>query len=968
MSIIDIANKVIQITNGGLDIITELYPQADIRQKFKIREEHTPSASLKRGTDGRWRLTDYGGDIKNQDCFGLYALEKGLAYYEAILEVGRDIQNRTGAEIFEDTKNFYKYDFKEYHPNEYVGQLNQNDFNYRIKEFSEYELSLLGPFVKDEHCKKVNLYSLEEYCYLNKEKGKVFRFIATEKFPILAFIHNMGKSDEWVKIYMPCGSKKKSDDGKDRRFRYLGGLPKGFVFGLSYIEELYQKGVENAISEKAEAAGLDPALFNDSVDYKLDRICIATGGSDALNLISLGELTIWLNSESQQVDNFLMKKLKSMAREIINIPDNDATGKNQGRKLALEYLDMKTLWLGDYFERKTQKDFKDFVRSRQHRTITAVRQEIHRMLDNSIPAQFWNTIISEKGKTRYEFNHMFGFYFLRLNGFCRIDDKSKMDGYYFARINGHIVQQLKNTQEIKDYFKNFLCERQKIKGAKEIPFDLINMIITSQKMTDGHLANMHNRKIDFTDFGIDYQDFFIGNRVFRVQKSGASELSDGNCFVLENQLINKLIEEETEYQMDNYDIKKFQIDTPYFSIAKNGDNLYNIEIKNNQCDFLNYLIQVSRIHWNKERDAYINAGYTEDDFYEKTKFKITSNYLTQEENQEQMNHLVNKIYTFGYSAHRFKDPSRPWVVFAADNAVIEDDVAEGGAGKSLFFESMRYFMCRHDIDGKTDIDTDKFLFEGVTQHTDFVLFDDVRRNFKLETFFSAITSKLIVNEKYEAKVSLAFRNSPKFGVSTNYAIREQSGSFVRRRLMMGFSDYYHASNEERNARTPKDDFHHNLFLDWDRDQWFVFINFVFQSLQFYLSSGEKIEAPAGNMLMRAYLSEMGNVFIDWAENYIPNNVDKDLLKDDVLEDMRKNNPIMSKWTSNAFKKKTNIWCKMNNYEFQDRIIRDIVVKDPHGYPMYENGVQKKQSKEHIRFSKIGIGIENINQPDIFDEI
>lgn len=184
--------------------------------------------------------------------------------------------------------------------------------------------------------------------------------------------------------------------------------------------------------------------------------------------------------------------------------------------------------------------------------------------------------------------------------------------------------------------------------------------------------------------------------------------------------------------------------------------------------------------------------------------------------------------------------------------------------------------------------------------------------------------------------------------------------------MMGFSDYYHASNEERNARTPKDDFHHNLFLDWDREQWFVFINFVFQSLQFYLSSGEKIEAPAGNMLMRAYLSEMGNVFIDWAENYIPNNVDKDLLKDDVLEDIRKNNPIMSKWTSNAFKKKTNIWCKMNNYEFQDRIIRDIVVKDPHGYPMYENGVQKKQSKEHIRFTKIGI--ENINQPDIFDEI
>lgn len=962
-SLLNSAQKILDATNGGLDEILKLYPQADTRKQFKIRDdEKTPSASLKFIGD-RWKLTDFGGSIRSEDCFGLYALEHNMAYYEAILEIGRELQRSRGIEIFEDTREFYKYEFREYDKEEFPHELNDKNFHFITKDFNDYELQVLGPFVTQDDCLKVNLHSLVEYSYYNEEKKKVYRFIATDKFPILAFINKDKEIGQWLKIYMPKGAKKYSDDEKpvDRRFRHLGGRPKGFIFGLDRIkksfEEECEKEAKKIAAKKSQDTGkkVDPDEILDSeINFKLERICIATGGSDGLNLLSLGEYTIWFNSETENLDKFLIKELLQMAHEVVNIPDADVTGKKEGKELALQFLPMKTLWLDKYFRFSAQKDFKDFMRSNQRKPIAQVTYDVKKMLSLAMPAQFWETSIAEKsGRATYNFHHIYAFYFLRLNGFCRIDDLTRKDGYYFAAVDGHVVQELKTTQLIKDYFRNFLLQKQEELGIREVPHALLNMLITSQKITDGHLANMHNRTLDFTDFTPFNQYFFLGNRIFNISSAGIKEDLFFKNYVLESQLINNLIKEETDHHITNKEIKDFKIDTPYFKITKVGEKYYDIEILDNTCDFLNYLIQVSRIHWEKERDNYIKAGYKEEDFYEKSLFKISSEYLTDEENDEQKQHLINKIFSFGYATHRFKDPTRPWVLFAADNAVIEDDVAEGGAGKSLFFEALRFFMNRHDIDGKGDIENDKFLFEGVNQHTDFILFDDVRRNFNLESFFSVITSKLTVNEKFEAKVNLAYRNSPKFGVSTNYAIKDQRGSSTRRRLVLGFSDYYHASNDERDKRDPKDDFGNSLFLDWDTPQWFKFLNFVFQTSQFYLQTDTKIEAPDGNIKMRGYLTEMGQWFKEWADDFYPNNIGKEMIKDDVHKNAQSYNiKFLGNLTSNAFKKKSKIWCKVNGFEFVDRIPVNLDEKDSHGNIIYENGRPKKKTTEHIRLAKI----------------
>ena len=280
---------------------------------------------------------------------------------------------------------------------------------------------------------------------------------------------------KWDKVYMPKGGKKWSADGKDRRFRYLGNKPKRYVFGLDKIQDLFDEGFENerarlAVEKKKDISEIE----DDQVKFKLSRVVIASGGSDGLNLMSVGENAIWFNSETEKPDRFFIQELKALAHDIILIPDADATGKRVGKELSLEFLEIKTVWLDRYLKSKTHKDFKDFMRANQSRTVKQVTYDVQKMITSAMPAQFWEVSVSKEGRVSYNFHHMYAFYFLRLNGFCRVDDEAKKDGYYFARVHNHVVEELRTTQHIKDFFRDFLLQKQDELGVKAIPYALLN--------------------------------------------------------------------------------------------------------------------------------------------------------------------------------------------------------------------------------------------------------------------------------------------------------------------------------------------------------------------------------------------------------------------------------------------------------------------------------------------------------------
>lgn len=967
----DIEIKILDVSDYGLDIIREIYPNAHAGKNFKVRDdEKTPSARVKRNTSETgveaYRLTDFGGSIQNENCFGLWALDKAMSYTEAVLDLA-NIYQAKGYQILDTEKVIYKPEYRECPVADFEGELNDKDFCYKEKEFTDFELGLLGPeirqYIEDKGagktrspliskdvCGEVNLVSLEEYSFLAADKSKVCTFRSTEKFPILAYVNEDKEIGLWLKVYKPRGGKKFSDDGKDYRFHHLGGRPKNFIFGLDRLSKLLE-------DYKIAYAKKNPEVEATEIEkLKLPRVVIASGGSDGVNFLALGEAVVWFNSETEKITRYILNELKKYAEKIIVVLDADATGKKVGRELALEFMDIQVLWLDTYFKNKRNKDFKDFCKENQSLTLKQLTKKVNDMMEATMPAKFWTSDYNTKTKRyTHNFSPTFAFYFLRLNGFCRVLDEFRKDGYYFARINGNIVEEIDVTK-IKNFFRDFLIEKQNTEGVREVSYSLMDALITTPKLSENTMDRLHARTLDFTDYEEDAQYFFIGNKVYKTTKFGTTEVSFSR-FVLKSQLVQELIFEGTGRRID---LSKFKIDTEivkgnevpkrYFNIIQVGPENYDIEILENDCEFLNYLIQASRVHWQDELKAYIANGYSEEDFYEKSKFKIESKYLDEEQNKTQKDHLINKLSLYGYLCHRYKDESMPYSGCAVDEAVLEDDAAEGGAGKSVFFKSLVYLCKVQPLSGKGDYETDKFLFEGVNEHTDILFMDDVKRTFDFKFFYDSTSGDMIVNTKHEKKISLPYSKSPKFVWTTNYSLKDQSGSTKRRRWVVGFSNYYHAEGNGMSSRVPNDDFKHNLFGGWTT-QWSKFLNFTFQCTQFHLGQKRMINPPSNNILLRTYLIEMGEHFKEWADSYLPTIIGVRVLKETLLEQCRNANiKFLSNLSASKFTKKMTAWCKCNGYEYRPRLNETVVLADG-----------GKRTKEYVMVAKQDVVVDETTE-------
>ena len=81
--------RILEATRGGLDVILYYYPQAaDAAEgrdkKFKVRSsERTPSAVL-RQKDGTWRVTDFGDDGIERNCFDIACKEENLPFNQVL--------------------------------------------------------------------------------------------------------------------------------------------------------------------------------------------------------------------------------------------------------------------------------------------------------------------------------------------------------------------------------------------------------------------------------------------------------------------------------------------------------------------------------------------------------------------------------------------------------------------------------------------------------------------------------------------------------------------------------------------------------------------------------------------------------------------------------------------------------------------------------------------------------------------
>lgn len=210
----------------------------------------------------------------------------------------------------------------------------------------------------------------------------------------------------------------------------------------------------------------------------------------------------------------------------------------------------------------------------------------------------------------------------------------------------------------------------------------------------------------------------------------------------------------------------------------------------------------------------------------------------------------------GYLLHGYKDISKPYAIIYNDSTM--GDNPNGRTGKGIIMQAIGRVKSMATIDGKT-LSFDKgFIYQTVGTDTQVLLFDDVARYFQFEKIFSLLSEGITIERKNQHAIKLPVDKSPKIAITTNYTIQGDGASHEGRRWELEMSDYYNLQ------RTPKDEFGHQLFNDWDDDEWKRFHAFMAGCLVLYLRHG-LTKAQWKSLEKRKFASKTDFDFMEWAD-------------------------------------------------------------------------------------------------------
>jgi hypothetical protein len=892
--------EILRATNKGLDIIVHYYPEAAHAihknpPKFKVRKEKTASASIRLKDNADigepiYYVTDFGGEKKERHAIQICMHEDNLGFKEACDKLGYDF----GISAVAPETSIIKPDMN-VRPMKGEETGCDDVFNYADDADPELLQKVFGPLVEPGdlyfcNCKQVISYTLYR-------KGKAIEISATPECPIFVFDYGT-----WKKIYQPYNT------DKGFKFSYSGNKPAKFVFGLDAVEQDYharkKQRDHDVQNNKLSAKQLEEEWRGD--------VFIMSGGSDGINMKSTGRLPIWFNSESEMLASSDYKNLREWCANVYYVADLDRTGIRQAIATGMKYLNVKLVFLpGELMMERgsngsKSKDFKDFIRNKcRPGKEAAFEYLLESILVSSMPMCFW---YYQGGK--YQVAHSQAFQFLYLNGIGKIEDKNLQEGFRYIHVDGNVVREI-NPVEIETKLLKFLEERRQ-------PIKLRDLFIKSAQLSPKQLNKLPYIQLDFQTTGPDFQYFFFKNKVLKVMANNieASKHGDGDIYAWEE-------------KVNNFNYRDVD---PFFKITLDNNEELDIDVFSNDCMFFNFIINTSRIHWQKDLETSFSdpLGAEALAYDLKNRFNIAGPNLGLDEIQEQKLHLINKIYAIGYLFHEYKVMNRAYAIYAMDNKIGSQGESNGGSGKSLCWGQMWRFLNRHYIPSRNrkSVEDNQFVYDGVSKKTDYVLFDDAHEYFSIDFFFSEITDGMRVNPKHGTPFEIPFLDSPKFVVSSNHAPKLDR-SAERRLLFTVFSDYYHYKKDDDEDylqhRTVADDFGgKQLFTDWDDQEHNRFMNFIIQCVQFYLRHPHKVNPPMGNVSKRNLLHEMQSTFVDWAKdafytetsNSVNVYLDNYVSKADLYESFIKDTGLLkSKYKAATFKKNVERYCRYNNWVF-----------------------------------------------------
>jgi hypothetical protein len=474
----------------------------------------------------------------------------------------------------------------------------------------------------------------------------------------------------------------------------------------------------------------------------------------------------------------------------------------------------------------------------------------------------------------FEYKYERGFRFLQNRGFGRF---RRLDGTF------SLVHLTKPTVRTVEHWeiRDFLIEFTKANCKEEV----LEMIYRGgpQYLGPEKLSHLEFIDPDFKYAERDRQLFYFANSCWEITKDKITEMDYSNV----------------THHIWSEQRKKFpaKLLPPLIHVYRKENRFeYFFSDLGKQCHFLQFLINTSNFTWRKSE-----IQKTQPDFI-----------IPEDELQENTEHLIAKLCAIGYMLMECKDRSNSKAVVAMDGRQSEVGSSNGRSGKSIIGELFKHIMSTVYINGKkSDLSTDNFLWDEVTEKTKAVFMDDVRPGFDFESQFANITGDWAVNYKGGRRCTFPFATSPKIYITTNHALNGEGSSFRDRQWLIAFSDYYN------DQRKPIHDFGVMFFDEWDFEQWNLTWNLLSTCVQLYLKYGV-VESPGERLAQRQLRQFMGEEFISWAEEYFSSHekLNNRIVRKDLYDDFLTYAPDQRKWCKpTTFKKRIVKYCDWKGLQF-----------------------------------------------------
>lgn len=917
--------KLWEACNYGLDYFHEIYPDSTGKENkskhFKTHNENTPSTTL--------------SNKKNAD--GVYSIYNHATkeHYNAIDHVMRE-HSYTFLEACEylfDKYGLQKSQNTLYKPEKtWTDEHDKKEDYWKITPHKKAQgFEFFAPFLTEKTCKEYHFTSLEGFESVKaiKDTGKtsLLTVLSTPEYPIFAY----NELKTFAKIYEPKASKN-TETGYSTKHHFLGTKPERYIYGWNRIFEKIGEETIEVIEEflkelkKTKDKKEKNIIQSEIEELQLSAVFIATGGSDGLNLASLGYDVIWFNSEAEIINSDEYYQLKKIAKHIYYIPDLDKTGKDQAFKMGMQHLDIKMIWLPDeLWEVDKKKDLADWVKKHKALGLDVVKGMFAKIITQAKPFKFW-AFNGDRGVYTIDNNLLLNF--LNFHGF-RVREKiikgvsssKPLNDRQIVQIKDNVVKGIPYAVDIRRYVLKWIEDNF-------LDRNIFNAVSKTTFFSENNAWQLINKQeIELKYSHIDYQRFFFRNKVVEVSKESikSTSLRESKDMVWEADIL-----------LHNIELSK----NPPFEIKKDENGNYTIDVFNTNSNYFKVLINTSRMFWKKDD----NNGF------DTNNFSITSKNLTPEENQHQQLQLINKIYTVGYILHQYKSLQNAYFPIGTDYKIgASTDENNGGSGKTFIINSLQNIINNwKKVDGKEMIKDDgKFIFDGVTDETNIVFFNDLHKAQDFEYFFNKIDGDITVNNKGGKRFELLFKESPKMVATSNYVPTKIDGALRRRLLVYQCSDYYHEKgNDYDKTRKISDSFNNREILngaDYPTNELNEDFNFWFYCLQFYLQSSKKIDAPEENFVIRSIRQKIGDHLLDFFAEYFDekdeegNYINRNtwILKKEMLDEYNELNGKYAK-TANNVKEALQDYCKIKGWELK-------IQKKPH----INSSSGKRGAVEHI---------------------